>query len=89
MLKARSTLRTTHAERLVRTLIVEAFDEVIELRLLLQEVFAGRPGGHELQVRCMRSCRAFCCGWPGLMRSIVVPSLSHQTDSLEKLKREP
>src|ERR1700685_1296061 len=39
------------------------------------------------RVRCMRSWRPFCCGWPGLMRSIAMPSLSHQTASLERLKR--
>src|ERR1700730_17431301 len=35
----------------------------------------------------MRSWRPFCCGWPGWMRSIVMPSRSHQTASLLKLKR--
>ena len=35
----------------------------------------------------MRSWRPFCCGWPGLMRSMAMPSLSHQTESLERLKR--
>ena len=34
-----------HVERLVRPFIVVAFDEVIELGLLLQEVFGGRFGG--------------------------------------------
>ena len=34
----------------------------------------------------MRSWRPFCCGLPGLMRSMAMPSLSHQTDSLERLK---
>ena len=27
----------------------------------------------------MRSWRPFCWGWPGLMRSMAMPSLSHQT----------
>jgi len=35
----------------------------------------------------MRSCRPFCCGLPGLMRSIAMPSLSHQTDSFDSPKR--
>ena len=35
----------------------------------------------------MRSWRPFCCGWPGLMRSMAMPSRSHQTESLERLKR--
>ena len=46
------------------------------------------PGGRVasfLRVRCMRSWRPFCCGRPGLMRSIAMPSLSHQTESLERL----
>src|SRR5580704_13516629 len=34
------------------------------------------------KVRCMRSWRPFCCGLPGLMRSISMPSLSHHTDTL-------
>ena len=35
----------------------------------------------------MRSWRPFCCGWPGLMRSMAMPSLSHQTESFERLNR--
>ena len=35
----------------------------------------------------MRSWRPFCCGWPGLMRSMAMPSRSHQTESLERLNR--
>ena len=35
----------------------------------------------------MRSWRPFCCGWPGLMRSISMPSRSHQTESLERLNK--
>src|SRR5690349_17791765 len=48
------------------------------------------PGGRVascLRVRCMRSWRPFCCGWPGLMRSMAMPSRSHQVESLERLKR--
>ena len=36
------------------------------------------PGGRVvsfLRVRCMRSWRPFCCGLPGLMRSMAMPSL--------------
>jgi hypothetical protein len=29
----------------------------------------------------------FCCGRPGLMRSIGMPSLNHQTESLERLNK--
>jgi len=35
----------------------------------------------------MRSWRPFCCGWPGLMRSIAMPRRSHQTASLESLNK--
>ena len=69
------------------SLVVVAVDEVIEPGLLLQEVFGGRFGG-SFKVRCIRSCRPFCCGWPGFMRSIWMPSLSHQTESFERLNRE-
>src|SRR5579863_3231921 len=37
--------------------------------------------------RCVRSWRPFCWGWPGLIRSMATPSLSHQTESLERLNR--
>ncbi len=33
----------------------------------------------------MRSWRPFCCGLPGLIRSMPIPSLSRQTDSFERL----
>ena len=48
------------------------------------------PGGRVasfFKVRCMRSWRPFCCGWPGLMRSMAMPRRSHQTESLERLNR--
>src|SRR5260370_836907 len=48
------------------------------------------PGGRVasfFSVRCMRSSRPFCCGWPGLMRSMAMPRRSHHTESLERLKR--
>jgi hypothetical protein len=31
----------------------------------------------------MRSWRPFCYGWPGLIRSIAMPSRSHQTESFQ------
>ncbi len=40
-----------------------------------------------LRVRCMRSCRPFCCGWPGRMSSIVMPRRSHHTESFDKLNK--
>jgi AefR-like transcriptional repressor, C-terminal domain len=35
----------------------------------------------------MRSWRPFCCGLPGLMRSMRMPSLNHHTDSLLQPKK--
>src|SRR6266853_4398164 len=36
----------------------------------------------------MRSWRPFCWGWPGLIRSMPIPSLSHQTASLLRLNAQ-
>jgi hypothetical protein len=35
----------------------------------------------------MRSWRPFCRGLPGLMRSMLIPSLNHHTESLLKPKK--
>ncbi len=35
----------------------------------------------------MRSWRPFCCGCPGLVRSISMPSPSHQTESFDRLNK--
>ena len=46
---------------------------------------AGWPGAARpsppASVRCMRSCRPFCSGWPAAMRRGTMPSLIHQTAS--------
>src|SRR5216684_1299322 len=44
-------------------------------------VAAGGRAVSALRVLCMRSCRPFCWGWPGIMRTGVMPSLIHHTDS--------
>ena len=75
-----------HVQRLVRALLVVALDEAIELRLLLQEVLRGGLVASFFSVRCMRSWRPFCCGLPGLMRSIAIPKRNHHTDSLLRPK---
>src|SRR6202047_3124259 len=72
--------RTLHGERLVWSFGVEFLDKVVEAGLLLQAVRSGRSGCFFLQLRCMRSWRPFCCGWPGLMRSMAMPRRSHQTE---------
>ena len=67
----------------MRPLIVVAVDEVVEFRLLLQEVVAGRLGGLQLQGQMHAFMAAILGrGLPGLMRSISMPSLSHHTDTL-------
>src|ERR1700723_2796512 len=48
------------------------------------------PGGlvaSFFKVRCMRSWRPFCCGLPGLMRSMPIPKRNHHTESLERPKK--
>lgn len=50
------------------------------LRVLRRLVAAGLVVSF-LSVRCMRSWRPFCCGWPGWMRSRRIPKRSHQTAS--------
>ncbi|SEE14152.1 hypothetical protein SAMN05444164_7061 [Bradyrhizobium erythrophlei] len=46
--------------------------------LLLQATGPRRPVVSFLRVRCMRSWRPFCCGWPGLMRSTASRRLRWQ-----------
>src|ERR1700676_5223030 len=79
--------RTLHGERLVWPFGIEFLDKVVEAGLLLQAVHSGRSVASFFSVRCMRSWRPFCCGWPGLMRSMAMPRRSHHTESLERLKR--
>ena len=47
--RAAELSRVFHVQRLMRPLVVEALNEVIELRLLLEEVFRRRLGGFLLQ----------------------------------------
>src|ERR1700681_3906406 len=49
--------------------------------------FAGGLVASFFKVRCMRSWRPFCCGLPGLMRSMPIPRRSHHTESLLKPKK--
>jgi hypothetical protein len=63
--------------------LVKFFQEIVELGLLLQEVGARRACGLRFKVKCIRSWRPFCCGWPGRIRSIEIPSRNHHTESRE------
>jgi len=69
------------AQRFMRPFVIELVAEVIEALLLGGERGGRRLGGFRLEVLCMRSCRSFCWGWPGIMRTGVMPSLIHHTDS--------
>jgi len=79
--------RALHIESFMRTLVVKLVNESVELGLLLKEVRTAGRVASIFKVRCMRSWRPFCCGWPGWILSMVTPSLSHQTASLLKLNR--
>ena len=58
--------RELHAESLVRTLLVVLLDEGIELRLLLEEVLAGRLGGFLLEGQMHALMTAVLLGMTGL-----------------------
>jgi hypothetical protein len=69
------------------TLVIELLEEGVELGLLLEDIGTGGRVASFFRVRYMRSCRPFCCGWPGRMRSRLIPSRSYHTERLERLKR--
>jgi hypothetical protein len=73
----------------VWSVVVVALDEVIELALLLRKFLAAGLVASFFNVRCIRSWRPFCCGLPGLMRSMPIPRRSHYTESLVKPKKAP
>jgi hypothetical protein len=70
----------------MRPFLVELLGAFIEAGPLLQCVHAGRAKASFFKVRCLRACRPFERGWPGLMRSMEIPERSQQTESLERLK---
>src|ERR1700676_4232522 len=51
-----------HVQGLMGPLVVELFEKIIEFALLLQAVSARGRVFCVLSVRCLRSCRPFCCG---------------------------
>ena len=53
----------------MRPIMVVAMYEGVEAPLLLQHVGGAGLVASVLSVRCIRSCRPFCSGWPGVMRS--------------------
>ena len=60
-------------------------DEIVEAGLLLEAVHAGRSGGFGLQAEAHALVAAVLRRRVGLMRSRLMLSLSHQTESLERL----
>jgi hypothetical protein len=69
------------SERLVRPLIVVDRAKHVEPFLLRRQTGAGGVAVSWLSVRCTRSCRPFCCGFPATIRSGRMPSLIHHTAS--------
>ena len=57
----------------MRAVVVEVFDEIIELCLLLEEVGTSGTCGFLFEGQCIRSGRPFCWRWPGLVRSMLIP----------------
>lgn len=78
--------RWPHGERLMGTLAVELSPEGVEPLLLLDPVEARRAASC-LRVGYMPSRRPFCCGRPGRMHAIAMPSRSHQSESSERWNR--
>ena len=74
--------RHFHPEGLVRPLLVEAGDEVIEARLLLQDVWGSGLGGFLLQRQMHAFVAAVLLRVARLMRSSRMPKRSHHTESL-------
>jgi hypothetical protein len=70
----------------VRPLGVKLFREGVEAVLLLQAVHARRTGGFLLEPAMHALVAAVLLRLARLMRSISMPSLSHQTASLGRLK---
>ena len=78
-----SVVGNLHVEGPVRAVGVVVVDKVVEPGLLLQEVLGGGAGGLVLQGQAHAFVAAILFrGGRGLMRSILIPSLSHHTDSL-------
>jgi hypothetical protein len=71
----------------VRSFGIELVHEGVEAGLLLKAVHARRAGCllFEREVRALMA--PFCRGWPGLMRSMAMPSRSHQRESFDRLNK--
>ena len=68
-------------QRFVRSLLVVFSAKLVKPLLLRAPIPRRRGGGGLLSVRCIRSCRPFCCGLPGSILSGRIPNLIHHTAS--------
>lgn len=59
-------LRCSPVQGLMRTFCIEFADEGVETSLLLSIFLPAGCVASFFSVRCMRSCRRFCCGWPSV-----------------------
>ena len=69
----------------MRPFVIEFLNEGVELGLLLQDVGAGRAGGFLLQSQMHALMPAVLLRMAGANGSMVMPSRSHHTESLESL----
>jgi hypothetical protein len=71
-------------QRLVGTLVVELRAKDVEPALLSARLPAAGRVVSAFSVRCIRSCRPFCSGWPGSISSGRMPHRTHHADSVDK-----
>jgi hypothetical protein len=79
--------RALHAQGLVRTLVVEDLEELVELGLPLQKVSTRRLGGFFFQGEMHAFMAAVLLWMSRPLRSMPIPSRSHQTASLLRLNK--
>jgi hypothetical protein len=79
--------RASHSESLVWPFGIELVQEAVEAGLLLEAVHGWRAGYFLLEGEMHSLMAPALCGLPGLMRSMVMPSRSHQTESFERLNK--
>jgi hypothetical protein len=61
----------------MRTILVVLSAKAVEAPLLALPVLGWRTRRSAFNVRCKRSCRPFCCGLPGTIRSGCCAAMRH------------